>query len=456
MLFSVLSVLGCGPTTATPTGPITPPLYSPVGDWTGDIQLPNGAGMPLVFHITEQEDGALGGTIDSPMQDSTGIPIATVTASGDSLIIDVSDLRASFVGQYTDKDTIDGTWKQNFASLPLEITRGAAIAAPSRPQTPQAPFPYSSEELTVSVGEHSLAGTLTLPEGDGPFPGVVLITGSGPQDRDERIMGHKPFWVLADHLSRNGIAVFRYDDRGVGQSTGDFATATSADFAQDAAAAMGMLKARPEVRTAGLIGHSEGGMIAPMIAADSAADFLVLLAPPAVPIQELMLAQHAAVARSSGADQELIDATHPIQKAIFALVAQGDSPENRTAATELIRSAPSAAAIGDEVIAAQLDSLFSPWMVWFLQHDPTPALSGLQVPVYALWGDLDVQVLSEQNAPAFTAATASNTAAKAQVFAGLNHLLQPARTGSVAEYGEIETTIDPGVLSAVTAWIQGL
>lgn len=456
LLLSVLSMLGCGATPSTPTEPPEPPLHSPVGDWAGDIQLPNNAGMPIVFHIAEGEAGALEGTVDSPMQGSTGIPIKSVYASGDTLTIEVESVRASFTGRYTDENTIEGTWKQSIAKLPLVIVRDAEVEAPNRPQTPQAPFPYSSEDLTVASNDHILAGTLTVPQGDGPFPGVVLITGSGPQDRDETLLNHKPFWVIADHLSRNGIAVFRYDDRGVGESTGDFASATSADFAEDAAAALAMLKARSEISTAGLLGHSEGGMIAPMIAERSAADFLVLLAPPAVPIQELMLAQHAAVSRSSGADQALIDSTQPIQQELFALVAQGDSPENRAAAETLIRGAPTAESLSDEVLAAQVNNLFSPWMIWFLQHDPTPALAGLQVPIYALWGGLDVQVLAEQNAPAFSSATEANAGAKAEVFAGLNHLFQPAETGSVSEYAEIETTIDETVLAAVTSWIQGL
>jgi len=265
-------------------------------------------------------------------------------------------------------------------------------------------------------------------------------------------MGHKPFWVLADHLSRNGIAVLRYDDRGVGQSTGDFANATSRDFGDDAVNALAALRARPEVDRVGIIGHSEGGMIAPIIADESKADFLVLLAAPAVPIIDLLVAQADAVAQASGTAGDVKET----QRALLTLVQKGDTPDNRKQAAELIRQSPGADKLSEPALKAQLDQLFSVWTQWFVQYDPAEDLSGLRLPVYALWGTKDVQVLSEQNAPLFQRLTAESPNAKAEVFEGLNHLFQPAETGNINEYAKIETTIEPAVLQKITSWINAL
>lgn len=447
MSWIILAALGCGK--PVPPAPAAPPLHDPVGDWAGDISLPGGATLPFVVHITPSEGGGFTGTADSPQQGAFGIPVSGVTADGDHLTVEIKAIRGTFDGQFTDPDTLQGTWKQGVARLDLTLARSAEVAPPARPQMPEGPFPYAIEEVSIPVGSHALAGTLTIPEGGGPFPGVVLITGSGPQDRDETLMGHKPFWVIADHFSRNGIAVLRYDDRGVGESTGDFGAATSADFGEDAAAALAALRARPEVGAAGLLGHSEGGLIAPLIAPDTSPDFLLLLAPPSVPIPELMLAQVEAVSRSGGATDKDIETILPLQRDIYAAAAAGD----RAAAAALVQRMPGADALEADALEAQVSALFSPWWTWFLQHDPTPSLRALDVPVLAMWGDRDVQVLSAQNAPAFDAAVAGNARAEGRVFAGLNHLFQPAETGSVAEYAQIETTIDPRVLEAMTDWL---
>ena len=450
MLFILLA---CG----KPVPPeAAPPAHDPVGDWGGDIALPGGNSLPFVIHITPDDSGGFTGTADSPDQGAFGLPISSVSTDGDSLTVEIAAVKGTFTGTYTDTDTLAGQWKQGIAKLPLTLARGEVAAPPARPQMPEAPFPYRTEDLQVTLEAHTLAGTLTIPEGDGPFPGVVLITGSGPQDRDESLMGHKPFLVLADHLTRSGIAVYRYDDRGVGESTGDFEGATTVDFGADATAALAALRARPEVSAAGLVGHSEGGMIAPIIAAEAAPDFMVLLAPPAVPIGELMLAQVEAVSRSAGTPEETIAQLLPLQEQVYDLATAGDTPENRAALAALIPTMPGAEELDAEAIGIQIDAIYAPWMSWFLRYDPSENLTALDVPVYALWGSRDVQVLSEQNAPAFTTLTAGNPAAKGQVFEGLNHLFQPAVTGAVSEYAKIETTIDPAVLSAVSDWIRSV
>lgn len=452
--FSLLALLGCGGAKHSPSlDPTQPPLHDPVGDWAGNIELPNGAGLPFVLHITTDETGALTGTADSPQQGATGIPLTEVVVSGGDVLVEVASVRGSFSGTFSDANTLSGTWKQSVARLPLTLVRDAEIEAPARPQMPQEPFPYTDHDMVIDCDTHTLAGTLSIPDGEGPFPGVVLISGSGPQDRDETIMEHKPFWVLADHLARNGIAVLRYDDRGVAESTGDFSTATSMDLGSDASAVLSALRDRPEIAQAGLIGHSEGGLIAPLIATESAPDFLVLMAPPAVPIVSLMLAQSEAVAKAAGTDAASLEAMMPIQEQLYATAQQGDSPENRARAQELLLTVPGADAMDEAAQQAQINALFSPWMVWFLQYDPTESLQQVTMPVLALWGDRDVQVLSAQNAPAFAAATADNPQATVHVFEGLNHLFQPAETGSVTEYAQIETTIDPQVLRAISQWV---
>jgi hypothetical protein len=339
-----------------------------------------------------------------------------------------------------------------------------------RPQHPQPPFPYRSEEVTVeSVPGVRLAGTLTLPQGQGPYPAVVLVSGSGPQDRDETLLGHKPFLVLSDHLTRNGIAVLRLDDRGTGRSTGSFAASTSEDFARDAAAALRWLRARPEVRddAVGIVGHSEGGMIGPMVAARYPDDvnFLVLLAGPGMPSADLLMLQGALISRAGGEPEAEVQRTLTLQRALFGAIAQtADSTALHARLREISarfqaslpaeeRALP---AYSDATMEATLGTLVSPWYRWFIRYDPAPALRATRVPVLALNGSKDLQVPADENLGGIARAlrAAGNRDVTTEALPGLNHLFQTATTGAPSEYAQIEETIAPVVLERVTAWIR--
>jgi hypothetical protein len=297
----------------------------------------------------------------------------------------------------------------------------------------------------------TLAGTLTLPAGKGPHPAVVLITGSGPQDRDETLMGHKPFLVLADHLSRRGVAVLRYDDRGIGKSKGNFSIATTADFAQDAEGALEYLKRRAEIRAkqVGLAGHSEGGIIAPMVAArrqDVA--FVVLLAGTAVPGSAVILEQGHAMAKAAGASEEKLRDARVKHMAFEKVMAEsGDAAE--------LEKKLRAVFGGGAGVDAQIRQVTSPWFRYFFTYDPAPALGKVKCPVLALNGEKDLQVLPDQNLPVMKAALekGGNKDVTIVRLPGLNHLFQAAKTGAVSEYAQIEETMNPAALDAVSGWI---
>jgi len=372
----------------------------------------------------------------------------------------------SYVGDL-EGDTLRGTWSQG-VPLPLELERVAegTDLAPERPQHPEKPYPYREEAVRFDSGAVSLAGTLTLPEGDGPHPAVVLVSGSGPQDRDETLIGHKPFLVLADHLTRAGIAVLRYDDRGVGESKGDFATATTVEFADDALAAVGFLKGRGEIDNGkiGIIGHSEGGIVAPM-AANRSSDvaFVVLLAPPAVPGREIILEQTDLILTKMGVSAALVALNSKTQRSIFTVLDSSlEDDGKREKVAGLMREAAEGLSdqerimlgLNEEVIAAQSTRLVAPWYRYFLNHDPADELRKIAVPVLALFGEKDLQVTPDQNAtPAAEALSEAGVVSRVQVLEGLNHLFQTAETGLPAEYGAIAETFDPGALEIISGWI---
>jgi pimeloyl-ACP methyl ester carboxylesterase len=361
----------------------------------------------------------------------------------------------SFQGRVNAAGTeIAGTWTQGGA-MPLVLKKIDKLTRPNRPQEPKPPFPYRSEEVAIAnaAGKAVLAGSLTVPEGKGPFPAVILITGSGPQNRDEEIFGHKPFFVLADHLTRLGLAVLRYDDRGVGKSTGVFASATSEDFAGDAWAAWQTLSGRPEIdpKRIGLLGHSEGGLIAPMLAAvHPEVAFVVMLAGPGVSGEQILLAQAAGIMKASGAPDAAIASNTAVQKQIFAILREETSMAR---IAERISAIPAGS---KEASAALVKQTASPWMRFFVLYDPAPALTKVRCPVLAIGGELDLQVLPDQNLPAIEAALKQGGDKDVTVvrLPGLNHLLQAAKTGLLAEYAQIEETMAPAALDTIATWIR--
>ncbi|MFO7692750.1 MAG: alpha/beta fold hydrolase [Vicinamibacterales bacterium] len=425
------------------------------GTWEGAIAA-GAVTLRIGVTVAAQPDGKLEATMDSPDQGAYGLRLSDVTFKDGVLTFALRQANGTFEGRLNSAGTeIAGTWTQGGA-LPLVLKKVETLARPARPQEPKPPFPYRSDHVAIvnAAGKVVLDGTLTVPEGKGPFPAVVLITGSGAQNRDEEIFGHKPFLVLADHLTRHGIAVLRYDDRGVGKSTGTFATATSEDFAGDAWAAWQALSARPEIdpKRTGLAGHSEGGIIAPMLAAaHPEVAFVVMLAGTGVTGDQVMLAQAGAIMKASGAPADAIAANTTRQQQVFAILR-----EEKTTARIVERLQAIPVPGPKEASAALVKQSSSPWLRFFATYDPAPALTKVRCPVLAIAGSLDLQVLPAQNLPAIGAALkqGGNEHHTVLELPGLNHLFQSARTGLPAEYAQIEETMAPAALDAIATWIR--
>ncbi len=423
-----------------------------VGEWHG--VLANALSeMRIGITITPKPDGGYQGALSSPDQMPGALPLDSVTMENDRLIFSSERIHGRFEAHWDRSQSAwVGVWTQG-NSGPLILTKGRPEAR-QRPQTPKPPFPYRAEDVSFdSAPGVRLAGTLTIPSGKGPFPAVVLITGSGAQDRDETIMDHKPFLVLADALSRHGIAVLRDDDRGFGKSTGDFSKATTLDFAVDTQAALAYLRSRPEIdaNRLGLIGHSEGGLIGPMVALkDRGVAFVVMMAGPGVAIRDLMVAQREAVARTAGVAPEAIARNEVIMDRVLKTLSNAADPAQGQADAAKIFTDNGMTA---QAAAASVKQLASAWFAWFIAYDPQPTLTKLKVPVLALNGDKDVQVISKQSLPAIRAALKDNPDATVVELPGLNHLFQTAGTGAPLEYMRIEETIAPTALDLMVNWV---
>src|SRR5436305_4540892 len=437
------------------------------GHWEGEINLPQSQLLQVKVDL-EEAAGAWKGTIDIPAQGAKGLPLEQITVQGPKVRFVIAKVGGvpTFDGTLENGE-IRGTFTQGGASLTFRLGR-QAVEPIRRPQEPKPPFPYTAEEVTYKNGDVKLAGTLTIPPGDGPFPAVVLITGSGPQDRDETVMGHKPFLILSDYLSRHGVAVLRADDRGVGGSTGRTSGSTTADFAQDALAGVRFLKTHAKIDPAkiGLIGHSEGGVIAPLAASQSPdVAFIVLLAGTGVPAPELLLRQAELISRAEGATEEAIRQEAESLKRVSAILRSEKDPAARTAKLREAVKSSIAAASEQEVKGAggpdawadqQAKRVDTPWFVFFIDYDPRPALRKVKVPVLALNGELDLQVPVDMNLPEIERILkeSGNRDVTAKRMPGLNHLFQHAKTGSPSEYTKIEETMSPEVLSLIGGWIS--
>jgi pimeloyl-ACP methyl ester carboxylesterase len=433
------------------------------GNWLGSLNTQPGR-LRLALKVTKAVNGSLAATLDSLDQGAKNLPVSMIRQSGRTVAFELKAIGGAFDGALTaDGSELVGEWKQSGAVLPLTFNRADKLpAAPTRPQEPRKPYPYTEEEVVYEnkPGAARLAGTLTMPPGNGPFPAVLLITGSGQQDRDESLMGHRPFLVLADHLTRKGIAVLRADDRGVGGSTGEVKTATTEDFAGDVVAGVEFLKSRgPRInaRRIGLIGHSEGGIIAPMVAARSRdVAFIVLMAGMGVSGEEIVRAQAAAIAKAEGANEAAVAGNRAIQDLVNAMVKVEVDPKVRESRLRELRDKLSAQMKG---VALTLDVQFkmaaSPWYRYFLMYDPSTALRSVDCPVLVLNGELDLQVLPRQNLPAIAKALdeGGNPDYAIVKLPKLNHLFQTSQTGSPKEYGKIDETIAPIALDTVSDWI---
>ncbi len=441
------------------------------GDWNGALKV-GGMQLRLVFHITKTDAG-LTATMDSPDQGAKGIPMSKATFENQVLTVELDAAKIQYTGTLDNKEVVTGTFNQAGQSFPLNLTRKAIEKVEvKRPQEPVKPYPYYSEEVTFvnTKDSISLAGTLTLPKKEGKFPVVVLITGSGPQNRDEELMGHKPFLVLSDYLTRNGIGVLRFDDRGTFASKGNFAKATTNDFATDVESAVNYLKKRKEIdpKHIGLIGHSEGGIIAPIVAVNCKdVHFIVLMAGTAIPGSELLLLQQEAIGRASGMKEEELKVTADINSQIYKMVNEiqnTDTLKSQITKYLLTKSKelpdlkiPEGKTIND-FIDMQLAQLMSPWMLNFIRYNPASMLAKVKCPVLAINGDKDLQVDSKINLPAIENALKKGGNKKYTVkeLPGLNHLFQECKTGSPNEYAEIEQTMSPLALETITNWIKSV
>jgi len=444
---------------AQAAAPARAPAPALEGAWVGTLQ-PAGGQLRVVVKLQRRAAG-WAATFDSPDQHAEGIPIDTVVFDANELTLRSAAIQASFKGRLKG-DSLVGTFVQRGAELPLTLTRTSTPPTTSRrPQEPVPPFPYDEVALVVDnpSGKDRLACTLTKPRGAGPFAAVVLITGSGPQNRDEALAGHKPFLVLADALARHAIAALRCDDRGTGQSTGDYATATTFDFVGDVLAEVAALRMRADISPArlGLVGHSEGAIIAPIAAVRSSdVKFVVLLATPAVPGRETLELQSAALGKAKGATDAQLAEAAAIQREVYAILeTEKDGPAAAKKLRERYAALPESERqeIGPAVADAQIKQVTAPWFRTFLTLDPRVFLRQLAVPVLALQGERDLQVLPGANLPELRKALRDKPDVTIRELPGLNHLLQACQTGLPDEYARIDETLSPVVLSLVVDWI---
>ena len=448
----------------------TAAAQSVTGRWAGKLQVPGGQ-LTLVLRIQESESGKLSAFLDSPDQGAYDIPCDSVVYSAPHLKV----IMGAIGGQYEatlEDNSLRGQFIQGGASSPLVLTPSAEEDRSAlHPQEPKKPYPYLAEEVRFvnPTDGDTLAGTLTLPTSPGPHRAVVMITGSGPQSRDEPVMNHRPFLVWADALTRLGIAVLRYDDRGVGASTGNFNEARTADLARDVEAAVDYLRSRKEIdnQRIGLIGHSEGGMIAPIVAVSRPKDvsFIVLLAAPGLRGDSILVMQNEIISRRSHTPDSIREATAQLNRSLFALLVPPTTDEEalRQSLAEVLRGAffdgPLAPPMPHEqvelAINQEMEMLTAPWMRDFLRYDPAPMLSRVQCPVLAVQGSEDVQVPAAANLPIVEKALTlhGNKEVTVKEFPGLNHMLQHCQTCLPDEYGEIRETVSPEVLQFVGEWI---
>jgi len=443
-----------------------------IGIWQGTMQTKIGS-LEVFFTFESKAGNGYIAKADIPAQQVRNMPVTTVRFAAPDLVLDLSSFGIVFEGKVNpDFSSITGQFKIGEESMTLVLHRSAAgVPQMRRPQDPQKPYPYEEIEARVPNAQAgiSLGGTLTIPSGAGPFPAVVLISGSGPNDRDENMAGHRPFLVIADALTRRGIAVLRCDDRGVGGSEGDFHRATTVDFALDAQAAWEFLARQPRIdgKKVGLLGHSEGGLIGPMAAAGNPnVAFVVMLAGTGIPGERMALIQVETVSRSRGAGEAAIGKERRFYEGMLQVI---KTQENARAAEAAIRRLIAEALAGmseaekkelnvseKSLIQDMIEYLADyPWNRFIMSYDPAAALGKVRCPVLSLNGDKDTQVPADIHLAAIEQALrdAGNTRSEVRKVPGLNHMFQTAKTGHPREYRDIEETISPAVLQLVGDWI---
>lgn len=426
------------------------------GTWNGNIEIPSNE-LPFVVHITK-EGNELKATFDSPDQGAFDIEMPEIRFENNTLHLAHPQMMMTYEGTLINENAINGTFKQGGQSFTLNLTKGEFKR--NRPQEPQPPFSYKTEDITFENKEAGikLAGTLTIPNGNEKFPVVVLVAGSGPNDRNEELFGHKPFLVLADHLTKNGYAVLRYDKRGVASSEGDFASATVFDFANDTKAAINYLKNRKEINTkkVGILGHSEGGEVAQIIASqDSSLNFIILMASPGIKGSELMVLQNDAFSKA----MEIPEFTRMLNKKLnettYEIIMRNDTKEKADEELkEYLKTTIHYKNSTEEELNRTAKNLYTEHYRQLLLFDPQDYLPKINCHVLAINGTKDLQVTSVENLAGISKGLGMKGNLKIISYEGLNHLFQAATTGLPDEYGTIETTIEPRVLEDIVQWLN--
>jgi hypothetical protein len=434
-----------------------------VGDWLGTIQAPGGIELRVLFKIKADDAGTYKATLDSLDQGMRDLPVSRVTVVNNQVKLAVNIAGGNFSGDLSaDEQTLNGKWVQGGVSSPLILKRTSETQEIVRPQEPKPPFPYRREEVAYENPKADgviLAGTLSLPEGDGPWPVILFITGSGAQNRHEEILGHKPFLVISDYLVRRGFATLCVDDRGTAKSKGDFSKATTFDFADDVEAGIQFLQTRNEIdpNKIGLLGHSEGGLIAPIVAArnDSVA-FIVLLAGPAVSGEEVILLQSELILETTGAPEATKVRAKELNKRIYTMLRETTDPILLKEKVQEILADLTLEERAGLDLDGQIKQLTTPWFKTFLSYDPGPTLEKVSCPVLAMYGEKDLQVPPSQSAEPMGEALAKSDSPNVSIsiIPDHNHLFQRCETGAPLEYGKIEETISPLALLVISDWLE--
>ena len=434
-----------------------------LGNWSGKIKLPTGE-LEMIFKITKSDSGLVA-NLDVPLQGAKDLPVKEVIVNSDSITLKIPMIMGTYEGVLVSSDSISGKWKQGIA-LDLNLKKLEKLPDLNRPQTPKPPFSYLVEEVeyTNPASGFKIAGTLTFPKESKNNPVVILISGSGAQDRDETLFEHKPFWVIADFLTNNGIAVLRVDDRGVGGSEGNISEATSEDFAGDVQAGINYLKSRNEINASqiGLIGHSEGGLIAPIVATQTKdVAFFIMLAGPGIVGEEILYEQGKLLNKAAGMTDEQAAQNTRLQETIFDIILNEKDSARQIERLQGAYSGGMYPIWPDErkaAVDARINSVNSAWFRYFLTYDPYPTLTKVKCPVLSIIGEKDLQVPAESNTQAIKKALtkAGNQNFKTLKIDNLNHLFQNCETGGMQEYSQIEETFSVEVLEIMRDWIHGL
>lgn len=437
-----------------------------IGSWKG-LLIVQTQEIPIVFNVSKN-DSVYSSTMDSPSQGAMGIVTDKTTFVDNILTIDMAKFGINYVGTFDGKSII-GTLTQGGLPISLDLSPGK-YEVPTKMQEPKEPYPYLSEEVIFTnekANNIKLSGTLTIPTNEKNPPVAILITGSGPQNRNQELLGHKPFLVLADHLARKGIAVLRYDDRGTAQSEGQFESATTFDFASDVEAAVAYLKTRNDrvdIKKIGLIGHSEGGLIGPIIASENKEiAFCVLLAAPGISGKEILMTQTRKAMELGGVSQEDIETNELYSLKIYEICANYDGEDSKNEIIAIFGEMKNNSSemlkgqLTDEVIEQQVNLITSPWMLTFIKIEPKNYLTKVKCPVLALNGEKDFQVVAEINLKEIEKSlnSANNNDVTINELEDLNHLFQTSETGSFSEYASNEETFSPIALQIISDWING-